>query len=95
MGQNVVLDVDKFLEENAVTIKLHGKAFTIKDIDDEAQKLMAINDDDKEDGHTKLIVKSLLKCSDDDLKDYGSIAIAAIMREITENLLLQSSQKNQ
>jgi len=95
MTQNTILDIDKFLEDNAVTIRLHGKEFTVKDIDNDAQQLMAKDEKDQSESHGKDIVKALLKCTDEDLEGYGSVAMAAIMKEITENLLLQPSQQNQ
>lgn len=87
-----VVDIDQFLQERAVTIKLNGKEFTVKDVSEETRKLMDQQDDSS---NHKEIVKSLLGCTDDDLKGYGLAAFTHIVNEVTRNLFPSSSQEDQ
>jgi hypothetical protein len=80
------LDIDKFLNEKAMTIVLKGKEFIVKDLDDTTRKLM-----DAEEPDHKAIVKSILKCEESDLDGYGIVAFSNIISEVTKNLFPDAS----
>jgi|JTFO01.1.fsa_nt_gb hypothetical protein len=80
------LDIDKFLNEKAMTIVLKGKEFIVKDLDDTTRKLM-----DAEEPDHKAIVKSILKCEEIDLDGYGIVAFSNIISEVTKNLFPDAS----
>lgn len=88
MGKKVV-DIDEFLQEKSFTIKLNGKPFTVKDIDEDAFKMI------REEGASKEAIKKLLGCEDEDLKGYGVAAYGRIIKSVTENLLPAPSQEDQ
>jgi hypothetical protein len=80
------LDIDKFLNEKAMTIVLKGKEFIVKDLDDTTRKLM-----DAEEPDHKAIVQSILKCDEIDLDGYGIVAFSNIISEVTKNLFPDAS----
>lgn len=89
MSEKNIVDIDEFLKEKAVTIKINGKNFTVKDIDEETQKKMSKSEDEI---NYRDIVKSVLGCSDEDLQGYGIVAMATIIDEVTKNLFPSSSE---
>ena len=92
-------DVDEFLKGAEFEVVLHGKSFFISDITEEI--VAKFNDDSVK---HKAIVKEILSCEDADLAGYGEIAMAAILKGITDhffqsdllgNLLNDSSKPEQ
>ena len=84
-----VFDLDEYLVDKGITIKLKGKEFTVTDIPyGIAEKLKETSEEGQ-----KAAVKEIVGCTDDDLKGYGIAAISAIIRNITENLFQEPSQK--
>jgi len=81
------LDVDKFLEENAVEITVNGKKLVVKDLELEDAEALAKEDSDK-----KAILAKVLGCDTKDLDSYGAIGIMKIITFINENLLPKASQ---
>ncbi len=73
-------NVDDFLKEAAYEIVLHGKPFTIMDISEEL--IDKFND---EKNKPRELLKELLGCKDEDLAGYGSIALTAIIKRITDH----------
>jgi hypothetical protein len=73
-------DVDEFLKEASYEIKLHGKSFFINDISEEL--IEKFNDENAK--HLDLL-QELLGCTAEDLKGYGAIALAAIIKRITDH----------
>lgn len=86
------LDVDQYLNDSAVEVKLNGKTFVVKDVYDETRQLMDKGEDEMD---PKEVVKSLLGCTDEDLKGYGMVAFNKIITDVTENLFPSSSQSDQ
>jgi len=80
-----VINIDDFLKERTVEVKLGGKTFVVKDIPLEVRELLS------EGGDSKKIVKMILNCTDKDLEGYGMAAFAAIINQVTENLFQPSS----
>lgn len=86
------LDVDQYLNDSAVEVKLNGKTFVVKDVYDETRQLMDKGEDEMD---PKEVVKSLLGCTDEDLQGYGMVAFNKIITDVTENLFPSSSQSDQ
>ena len=89
MTEEKVFDVDAYLQEKGVIIKLGKKNFTVTDIPFEAQKLMK---NSEEDGQKKAL-QLILGCKEADLESYGMAATGHIIRHITENLFQEPSLK--
>jgi hypothetical protein len=88
MGKEKVFDIDAYLVDNGITIKLGGKEFTVNDIPYEAQEMMKA-------GNQKEALKIILGCEEADLVKYGIAAISQITRNITEVLFPEPSPKDQ
>lgn len=86
-----VFDVDKQLSENAVTIRVKGKDFIVKDVPEEVTE--KFNADDKEERKDGLCM--LLGCTKQDLDGYGHAATSLIISHIMENLFPKSSLSGQ
>ncbi len=78
-------NVDEYLEQNGVTIRINGKDFVVKDVPSTFQSTIEEKD-------TKEAIKLLLDCSDKDLEGYGEVAFSAIVNKVTENLFPASFQ---
>ena len=85
---NKVFDIDAYLVDNGIEIKLGGKSFSVNDIPYEAQEKM-------KDGKQKEALMLILGCEETDLTKYGIAAISQITRNITEVLFPEPSQKDQ
>lgn len=81
------LDVDKFLEENAVEIALGGKTYIVKDLEIKDAEALALPESDK-----KGILAKVIGCEVDELDSYGAIGIMKIVTFLNENLLPKASQ---
>lgn len=75
------IDLNDLLEESAVTIKVNGKDYTVRDL-----PLDLTKDSDGDNG-IKSIVMRALKCEEADLEGLGIAALAKIMDVLYENLL--------
>jgi hypothetical protein len=75
-----VFDVDEFLKEATFTVKLHGKEFSVSDIPEEV-----VDKFGSEEHTAKEILKDILNCTDEDLKGYGAVALARLIKEITNH----------
>lgn len=82
-----VFDVDKHLSDNAITIRIKGKDFEVKDVPEEVTE--KFNSEDKEERKDGLCL--LLGCTKKDLEGYGHAATSAIISNIMENLFPKSS----
>lgn len=84
-------NVDEYLQKNAVTIKINGKSFEVKDVPYEVRdKFDSDNQSEQTEG-----LKILLGCGDEDLKGYGFAATSAIISHIMENLFPSASRNTQ
>ena len=81
------IDIDKFLEENAVEVTVNGNAYKVKDIDMTDAEALA-----KEDSNKKEILAKILGCKVSEFDTYGAIGIMKIVTFLNENLLPQVSQ---
>ena len=82
------IDLNDLLDESAVTIKVNGKDYTVRDL-----PLDLTKDSDGDNG-IKSIVMRALKCEEADLEGLGVAALAKIMDALYENLLpSRSSEK--
>jgi len=81
------LDIDKFLEENAVTLVVNGKEYVVTDISAEDANELA-----KENANHKEVLARIIKCDPKELDKYGTIGILKIVSFLTENLLPRVSQ---
>jgi hypothetical protein len=81
-----VINIDDFLKERTVEVKLGSKTFVVKDIPLEVRELLA------EGGDSRKVVMMILNCSEKDLEGYGMAAFAAIINQVTENLFQPGSQ---
>ena len=84
-----ILDVDKFLKDQGVTIKLGDKSFEVLDVPFDMEKLF---EEESEAGRKAALAK-LIGCEEADLKPYGLAGLKAIFEHVTSNLLQQSSQE--
>ncbi|RLE61934.1 MAG: hypothetical protein DRJ47_11475 [Thermoprotei archaeon] len=84
------INIDEYLENQGLEFELHGKKFTVTDLNDKVREML-----EAEQPNEREIVKELLGCTDEDLKGYGLVAFAAIIREVTENLLRPPSLPDQ
>lgn len=87
------INIDEYLNENSVEITLNNKKFVVKDISEETQKLL--RREEPGDNDHREIVKSMLGCTDNDLKGYGIAAFTAIITNVTKNLFPSNSQNDQ
>lgn len=79
---NKVLDIDKFLQENGVEVKLKGKTYVVRDIPLDVQDYL------QEDNiNLKLAASKILGCSEEDLDGYEAVALMKIVRFVQEKLL--------
>jgi len=86
-----VFDVDEYLKEKAVTVKLNGKSFEVKDVPYEVRDKFDSEDENKQlEG-----LRILLGCTEKDLEGYGYAATSAIIEHITQNLFQSPSQEDQ
>ncbi len=82
------IDLNDLLEESAVTIKVNGKDYTVRDL-----PLDLTKDSDGDNG-IRVIVMKALKCEESDLEGLGIAALSKIMDVLYENLLpSRSSEK--
>lgn len=81
------IDIDQFLEENAVELSIGGKPYIIKDLSLEDAKALGDENSDK-----KAILAKVIGCPVEALKPYGAIGIMKIVSYLNENLLPQVSQ---
>lgn len=82
------IDLNDLLEESAVTIKVNGKEYTVRDL-----PLDLTKDSDGDNG-IRVIVMKALKCEESDLEGLGIAALSKIMDVLYENLLpSRSSEK--
>lgn len=86
-----VFDVDQYLSELAVTIKIGQKEFIVKDVPYEVRELF----DSKDQEDHKAGLRTLLGCSEKDLEGYGFAATSGIISHIMENLFPQPSRDDQ
>ncbi len=88
MGDNV-FDVDEFLNNNSITIKLGGKEFLVSDIP------YSFHEELKKDdvGSHKKALADLLGCDIKVLEKYGIAATNIIIEKINKSLFPKSSQK--
>ncbi len=91
MSKEKVFDIDEYLVDSGVEIKINGKLFSLNDIPYEAQELMQ----KAEKGSQKAALKLILGCEDEDLEKYGIVAISKIVKHITDSLFPEPSQKDQ
>lgn len=75
------IDLNDLLEESAVTIKVNGKDYTVRDL-----PLDLTKDSDGDNG-IRVIVMKALKCEESDLEGLGIAALSKIMDALYENLL--------
>lgn len=94
MSEGKVVDIDSYLDENAITIKIKGKEFTVKDLSDETQKKLEKAEKGEEIEYRD-IVMSVLGCTEDDLSGYGIVALSTIIEKVTKNLFPSSSQSEE
>ena len=81
------MNLDNFLDENAITITIGGKDYVIKDMTLEDATEMTKEDSDK-----KAILAKVIGCPVKELDPYGAIGIMKIVTFINENLLPGASQ---
>lgn len=81
------LDIDKFLDENAVEIIIKGKTYTVRDLSIEDAEMLA-----KEDSNKKEVLAKIIGCTPAELDSYGAIGIMKIVSYLNENLAPQVSQ---
>jgi hypothetical protein len=81
------INIDDFLNENAVEFVINGKKFIVKDVSMEHAEALS-----KEDSDRKAILTKVLGCELEDLESYGAIGIMKIIAFINENLLPKVSQ---
>lgn len=81
------INIDQFLDENAVEITINDKPYTIKDLAFEDAEALAKEDSDK-----KAILAKIIGCTVKELDPYGAIGIMKIVTFINENLLPKASQ---
>lgn len=86
-----VFDVDKYLSDKAVTIRIKGKDFEVKDVPHEVRE--KFNSEEQEEQREGLQI--LLGCTKEDLEGYGFAATSGIISHIMENLFPKPSQSNQ
>ncbi len=82
------IDLDQFLDENAVEITIAGKPYTIRDLSLEDGEALAKEDSDK-----KAVLAKILGCPIEALEPYGAIGIMKIVTYLNENLLPSTSQQ--
>ena len=77
-----VIDIDEFLQEQGVTIRLNGKEYFIDDIPQEVQDILT---DPEQDNRKAIAV--ILGIPEEEVMDFGVVKCAAIINQIYENLL--------
>lgn len=85
------LDVDKYLEDKGVMVKIKGKEYIVNDI-----PFRGTEDEEEigEKGQKEMLCR-IVGCPMEDLKGYGIAAVSGIIRFLTENLLPEPSRKDQ
>lgn len=81
------INIDDFLNENAVTVTVNGKDYVVRDIDFTLAEELSKNDSDK-----KAVVSKILNCNVKELDNYGAIGVMKIIAYLNENLLPKVSQ---
>jgi len=81
------INIDSFLDENAVEIIVNSKKFVVKDLSIEDAEALS-----KEDSDRKAVLSKILNCEVKDLDAYGAIGIMKIVSFLNENLLPKVSQ---
>jgi hypothetical protein len=81
------INIDDFLNENAVEVTIKGKPYKIKDM-----TIEDANELGKEDANKKEVLAKIIGCKEEELNDYGAIALFGIVRFLNENLLPKVSQ---
>jgi hypothetical protein len=81
------INIDDFLNENAVEFVVNGKKFIVRDVSMEHAEALS-----KEDCDRKVVLSKVLGCDPTDLESYGAIGVMKIVAFINENLLPKVSQ---
>lgn len=85
-----VFDVDKYLIDNEIEVKLNGKSFKVSDISDDVRSMMMEENQD-----VRKVTQLLVGCTNEDLAKYGVAALGAIIKHVSEALFPQSSPASQ